>query len=523
MRRHGERGQALPIVALSGMVLIGATALAVDLSLQTSAKRQIQNVADTAALAGARDLYASGATLGGSDQSTAVADALVAVAGNMGWSVDLSSQDSYGDCSGYPTPAMNLFGLHGVCKTVTYQGDTITISTPPASPANVVDLDTHDLQVDISQTQSTNFASVIGFSSASEKGHAVARHAAGGVVYNWALFSNQYIQTGNSISMVAGNVYAGRAVNVQSAGKAAFCAKRTGVAGVDDGYIFLGAPQQGDGLPASSLAGQWGMLPATSRVITPLSTSGLSPECTYDNLSASKSGYVIQSGSSVQSGSPSCPTLSGAGPAYYNSTVQACEVTPVVLPPAPPPQQPAGATFTVAAPCNAGKGAGCWKSTPADGVWIVPHNAGCDPASNCFDLRIMQSIGTPSPPHITIWLKPGATFDVNMTGGGGSVLVAGPYNAGTGLAGDNRYVVYGESGSSMSVVGGKTSVEFQTGSIYMPSGTVTCSDSTANLTLDSGQAVADTWNVSSGNKPNPEITYNGAYAAVSSETLRLVE
>lgn len=530
--RQRERGQVLPIIALSGVVLIGVTALAVDLSLQTNTKRQIQNVADAASLAGAHDLYSSGGSvMGGLDQANAVTDALNTVQDNLGWTTaDLAG--SAVNCSGYPTTTMTLFGLSGVCRTVTANGATITASTPPKTPVNIVDVDTHDVEVDIAQTEGTNFAAVIGFASASEKAHAVARHGSPGVTTGFALFANQYVETGNSISVVNGNVYAGRAVNLQASGQSSFCANST--AGNDDGYIILGAPQFGDTLPAASTQGQHDMKPTTSDTIVARNRYlGSTTACTVANLQTANLltpnllGYVVQSGAGVQSPPQTCPTISGAGPALYNASVGACEVTPIVLPPAPqpyigpttPPVTTYGSPSGSGSGCKTGHEASCWRIAPADGVYVVYHATSCV-APSCFDLQITKPMTLNK---VTVWLKPGASFGVNLTGGGGAVVVNGPYSSGTTNAGDGRYVVYGESGSAFSVVGGNTSVELKTGSIVMPSGTVTCSDSTAALLLDSGQAVADTWNVSSGNQPNPQITYNSAYAGVSSETLRLVE
>jgi Flp pilus assembly protein TadG len=521
--RRRERGQVLPVVALAGTVLIGVTALAVDLSLQTSTRRQIQNVADTAALAGAHDLYSSGSTLGNSDEANAVIDALNPLAGNMGWNTDLPGAAS--PCNSYPTTAMSTFGLSGVCETVQFNNDTITVSTPPMSPRSLADVDTHDVEVDISQTDSTNFAAAVHFSSASEKGHAVARHGIGGVTSGFALFANQYAQTGNSISVVNGNVYAGRAIDLQAAGQAAFCANAT--TGNDDGYIFLGAPQAGDGLPPSQALGQANMKPTTSDKILPRSQY-LSSACLPANmqspnlLTSNLLGDVVQSGASVQPPFHSCPSIAGAGPAYYNSTVQACEVAPIALAPGPPPPT-AGIVQTYGSPSGSGTGCksngpSCWKTKPGDGVYVVYHATSC--INSCHDLEITQGM---SLGNVTVWLMPGATFGVRINGGGGTVTWGGPFNAGTGQTGDDRYVVYGESGSSITVVGGGTTVDIAHGSIYMPGGTVTCADSTADLQLDSGQAVADTWNVSSGNHPNPQVTYNGAFAAVGAETFTLVE
>ena len=55
-RRRRERGQMVPLVAIFGVAILGATAIATDLSVSTHFKRSLQNVTDAAALAGAKVL-----------------------------------------------------------------------------------------------------------------------------------------------------------------------------------------------------------------------------------------------------------------------------------------------------------------------------------------------------------------------------------------------------------------------------------------------------------------------------------
>lgn len=54
--RHGERGSVLPLTAISMLVLLLATGLAIDISHLYTAKAELQNAADAAALAGASQL-----------------------------------------------------------------------------------------------------------------------------------------------------------------------------------------------------------------------------------------------------------------------------------------------------------------------------------------------------------------------------------------------------------------------------------------------------------------------------------
>src|SRR6266581_1268843 len=56
VRRRGERGQMLLVAAISMAVLLGFTALAIDMGLFFENRRHLQNTADAAALAGVGDL-----------------------------------------------------------------------------------------------------------------------------------------------------------------------------------------------------------------------------------------------------------------------------------------------------------------------------------------------------------------------------------------------------------------------------------------------------------------------------------
>jgi uncharacterized membrane protein len=85
-RRATERGQVVILAALMGIVIIGATALAVDLGVNTFNQRTLQNVTDAAALAGATDL---GAQPTSAQQQQAITNALLTIQKNKnfpgGW------------------------------------------------------------------------------------------------------------------------------------------------------------------------------------------------------------------------------------------------------------------------------------------------------------------------------------------------------------------------------------------------------------------------------------------------------
>jgi hypothetical protein len=153
---------------------------------------------------------------------------------------------------------------------------------------------------------------------------------------------------------------------------------------------------------------------------------------------------------------------------------------------------------------------------------VYPNNTASSPCvpTSCWDLLITAPMTLTG---VTFWLMPGASMGVNMSGSGGLLEVTTPYNANTGQGNDGKFVIYGQGGSQLQIVGNNNNVLIDQGSIYMPGGTVSGSSSSASLRLAAGQAVVDTWAVSTGNQPNPQITYSSAFTPVSTETLRLTE
>src|SRR4029077_1080332 len=95
--RRGERGQMAPLVAIFAVVLLAATALAIDLSVSTHYKRALQNVTDAAALAGAKQLPVSPS---GTDEANAVRSALDVVRNSYTWQAS----------AGWETPALSAAG-----------------------------------------------------------------------------------------------------------------------------------------------------------------------------------------------------------------------------------------------------------------------------------------------------------------------------------------------------------------------------------------------------------------------------
>src|SRR5579872_6845601 len=133
-RRATERGQVVILTALMAIVIIGATALAVDLSVGTSHQRSLQNVSDAAALAGASDL---GATPTAAQQQAAIADALVTIQKNSNFPAGWTGASVATACGS------------GYCENVTYGSYAVAISTPPQNARAAINAGANDVEVDL--------------------------------------------------------------------------------------------------------------------------------------------------------------------------------------------------------------------------------------------------------------------------------------------------------------------------------------------------------------------------------------
>jgi hypothetical protein len=545
-RRWGQRGQVVPIVALAFVVLIGATALAVDLSLQTHSRRSLQNVSDAAALAGARELPAS---VSCTEQVNAATAALNALQANLalpaGW---------YGSA-----PNCSSQSVHKSVSNYTFNGSTynVTVNTPPQLTTNSnlkcgnnpqpTDLCLHYVEVSLhsSATSSNPFSGFLGFGRGTEGAQSVAYHSGFGVKFGFALYANT-ITAGNGSSgeIVDGNVYANRFIQPQANGRGYFCtdtyANPSG-GGNLPGYAFFGSPQAGESYDHRANPGQIDVGSPANVVASVGSCSSLT------------SGGTVDETGSV-GGSPSCPTtIPGVDTSTltYNSQINACEFKPALgLPDFPAPTHQAPASN------NCGVGSFCYVQVPAQATWSnalhLPHlatplpvlpglydvPANCTGHANCIDLTIDVSGGPAALNNITLYLEPGAIVQIQ----GQNLLTMSPYNPSTfgvttGNPNDNGvYAIYSPpSGplagtttpSTLTVQGGGSLIQTEllispTGSLVMPGGTV---NQTSNGWIDvaGGQALAYTWNDQSGNHPNTIVTFNAAGAPNEPELLQLVQ
>ena len=230
VRRHhrrNQRAQVLVVTAISAILLFSVMALAVDLGLLTNDQKSMQNVSDTAALSGAGDLPIS-------TQSQAAKDALYAVQQNM---LNQHSSNAFGsgDWSSVPSswssPSNQCTTSGHFCTLVTNNGVTVYVATPPQSiasagltasasstcfasspktgPNNSSYSGKFYIEVDVCQTFTNNFASLLGQPRSVVASHSIAYHFGPAGPSGWALYSNTVVQSGNQSEQVQGDIYYG--------------------------------------------------------------------------------------------------------------------------------------------------------------------------------------------------------------------------------------------------------------------------------------------------------------------------
>lgn len=511
-RRHrrSERGQVTAIIALASVALLGATALAVDLSVDTHVKRNIQNATDAAALAGAHDLPATPAQ---SDRQTAAFDAMVTLYKDLGQSLPSATalKNAISSAAGCTSAGTTC---HVVVSVGSY---SLTVNTPPQISTQFTGKSY--LETYVTETTNNAFGRVIGQSTTTEAGRSVAYHFAGNQPFGFALYANHLVSTGNDGELISGNVYAGRDVDPQSGGKAGFCTD-------SGGLIIFGSPQSGDsGYDGKNNPGQADVLPKSADVVNQIGSCG-----SGGTANTTSAGTVNETGtpgtcSNVVSG----VQFSGS----FNSTINACETSQLGSAPSEPqPTLPTGSSNCGAVKnaighiqpgiyeCDNTNGTTLKVDAPMDpGVYeiIKGTNNTCNP-KNCYDVDFngvtenLQGVTFVTEGQVSIGFEKGAT--VTSTPSASCTR--------TGL-GDCLYPIYAATGSSSSlyVVDNNTSFS-ASGSLYMPNGSVNV-DSNALLQISEGQAIVDSWNVQSGFHNNPTITYSAAFSAPLPELLRLVE
>lgn len=540
MRRKRERGQMLPLTGLMAVVILGAGALAVDLTLQTHDRRTLQNVSDAAALAAAQDL----ADPGGASSTVqaariaAAVDAVKVLHTELGFPIPNASyaaqwvQGASCDTDGSVCDADNI----------TAGEYTFSIDVPPKTAdkygQGAYNGDSHYVEVTLHRTTGNpGFSGVIGQPTGTTGAHSLAYHLVPGTAFGFALWANTVVSTGNEIEVVKGDAYAYRNINPQSHGQAGFCVAKN--ADGSGGHLVLGAPQYPNATPSPDPAsGQ-----PQQYVLSP---NGHDPDVVQfvSNCSGAGAGQI------AQEAPMGCPTTVqgvqlGSGTYTDSSYTQTCVASPAITAPSlKGPTDNTSASSPLCAPnianggsfspgyyacTSGGQAAITVHHTLSQGLYHIHHNPNAG-----ADVVIDGTAVAPDPAAtdcptsgyqtylcgVTFVLDAGAV--ISVTGNSSSTVIT-PYAAPNGALNDHVYPVYsplGTTGATINVSDNGDTLALA-GTVYMPGGTVNVGQNA--FVFVRGQAIVDTWNVQSGNHANPDVFWDGSRVASENEVIRLVE
>lgn len=490
--RAAQRGQVMILTALMAVVILGAAALAVDLSVNTFSQRTLQNVSDAAALAGATDL---GVVPTSAQQQQGITDALLTIQKNENFPAGWTGASTATACGS------------GYCENVTYRNATVNISTPPSAARAAVNDTTSDFEVDLHLSVRNAFGPVVGAPTSAIAAHSVAYHSGPPAPYNFAFFARILTGSGNQQETISGDAFVGNGYSPQSAGKAGLCIYE--VAGGTQGHVVFGTVPPSVGPEPS-----YGQSPSSS-------------PCTGGNAKGALSAQAPspQSASPTNCPAPSIPYQDTSTGTWLCSLAN--PVVPTVL--APTVGQGGGGTLSCGATVDASTIAGVY-GIPATCSVTLDFSAG---NINCVSLVL----GAGS--SVSITNKKGQNYitsygfnptgdtvaDGDITGIGATVPASACGGAGTNA---NNAVIWAPNTTTspmpIALSNGATgccSDSLFVGSIYLPGQEV--SFNTNQALEDAGSVYCGNWQVQSGNHPNPAVSYDAGDTAFVAEILRLVE
>ena len=538
-RRARESGQMIPLAGLMAVAILGAGALAVDLTLQTHDRRTLQNVSDSAALAAAQDLVDPGGSASAvqAGRMNAVVDAIKVLHTELGFPIPNSNYATqYATGSG-----CNSGGSTCDADGVTAGEYTFSVDVPPKTAnqygQTLYNGDSHYVEVTLRRTTANSGLGVVaGQASGTTGAHSIAYHLVPGTAFGFALWANTVVSTGNEIENIVGDAYAYRDVNPQAQGQAGFCVSKN--ADSTGGHLVLGAPQYPDATPNPDPAsGQ-----PQQYVVSP---NGHDPDVLHfvDNCSDTHSGQVAQE---ANMGCPSSVQGVQLGSGTYTDSTytKACVASPAVSAPSlKGPTDNTSSATPICAPNIAAGGSfspGYYSCTGNNQVALTVHHtlsAGIyhihhNPSAS-YDVLIDGTSVSPDPAAtdcpssgyqtyicgVTFVLDAGAIIEV--TGNSSSAIIT-PYAGGPSLN-DHVYPVYsalGVAGAGIDVhdIGDTLALA---GTVYLPGGTVSVGQNA--YIFVQGQAIVNTWNVQSGNHNNPDVFWDASRVASENEVIRLVE
>lgn len=493
-RRHRatQRGQVVILAAVMAIAIIGASALAVDLSVNTFHQRSLQNVSDAAALAGATDL---GAQPTSTQQKQAVTDALLAIQKNENFPAGWTG-------SAVPTACGS-----GYCENLTYANYTVAVSTPPQNARAAVNAGSGNVEVDLTLSARNGFGGVIGAPNSNIAAHSVAHHSGPPAPYGFAFFAKILTGSGNQQETIYGDAFVGNGYSPQSAGKAGLCVYE--VAGGTQGHVVFGTVP-----PSTGPEPSYGQTPASS-------------PCTGGNAKGKLSAEAPapQSTAPTNCPSPSTPfldTSTGTWLCYLANPAVPNVVAPTI-------GQGAGTTLACNATVTASTVAGVY-GVPANCAVTLDFSSG---NINCVSLVLKAGSS------VSITNKKGQNYitsygfnpagdtvaDSDITGLGATVPASACGGAGNNA--DNS-VIWAPNTTvtpmPVALANGTTGCCSDTlfvGSIFLPGQAI--SFNTNQAMEDAGSVYCGDWEVQSGNHPNPVVSYDAGDTAFIAEVLRLVE
>lgn len=535
LRRRAERGQAIPLIAVASTVLLSLTAMAVDLSVQTHFRRDLQNVADAAALAGAHHLSTAPVTQ--AERAAGVQDAIRVLHNRLQWPLGGVTVTAY--AQSLTGGAAGCSGSTACSVTFTAGADKVTVSTPPVTARLAAyDGDSQYLEVNVHQGSYAGIGASVGLLPGNSGAHAVAYHFASGQPFGFALYADSYAQDSNYNQIISGTVYAYRSFQPQSNGQSATCAQ--------GGSIVLGDPQAPHALPSPDPAAgqpqQAGTRAASLTFLGDCSTAGggevaqtAAEGCpaTVQGMSLTPANSYVDDPSFTQTLPPGVTSV---------GTTRACVAFPAISPPDLGAPTLDGNAQTYGCSGTRGLTGGVYQPgiytcgltvdhPLAPGVYEIVHDAALS-----SDVTVSQAVtGSCSGADAATYdvCLYGVTFYLQQNGGAGATMYVGkggginarvtPYlPSGSSNPNDGRYPIYAPRGvtAQLTVDKNKTLLALQ-GTVYMPSGSTSIT-SNADMAID-GQAIVSSWVNQGGNHPSPRITFDSGTTAQQREMLRLVE
>lgn len=529
------------LTAIFGILLLGVVAMATDLSVSTHYKRSLQNVTDAAALGAAEKLPASPTTGPTGDQAAAAKTALELVHNTYPWpGFVVSNLLTAATCTSSGCSITVCAGMSSsspCTQTVGAAPDgpfVLTVNTPPQTArVAAYDGDVHRVEVVMRQQTGGFFAAFVGGTD-QDAAQSVAYHFAAGQPFPFALYSKQYVLTGNQTENIVGNIYAARYLSVQSTGGGfgVICASED--SGGNGGYIVLGNPQTGEsGYNAKTDPGQFD-------AGTPITATTTCP--------TSKSGGNIYMQQSTANCAAAYPGNNSGSSLYADNADHACEANPPLQPPAvTTPTPPVYSTVYCGSSGFSGglfqpgeygavSGSPCNQPLNIDNAHLlspgiyeidpVSKSGGCDVQISDTGTSFSITQDTATLKGATFYLKGGAGICVSFSST--SVVISqNAFTKGDGSPGDGRYAVYSDNAGTPTVTvkgpsaGPSSGMWNVTGVIWLPTGVFTATNKA--MLSDSGQVIVKTWNDKSGNHNNPSVTYNPGIAPPQTEILELAE